>query len=831
MFSRAVDPKADAGRIAAVLTRTTLAVALVTAVPAFIFGPAARPGRLRRRVRRRRRRPPADPARASSPTASSPSCRATSSAGAGPGPGRSSWSPGWSSTSPCNLILIPRYGINGAAASSSISYVLTAVLTLVVFRRLSGRGWVETLVIRRTRPRGAAAARAAAVVGRLRGRRTGPLVGPARRRRGGRARHRRARAGRGALTGGHPRRRRRRQPAPVAGRAGSTRSTPRSTASRRSSLDLPGGGRSPSDRPSCVPLRAATEPPATPAARPADQGRRDGAVRRDRRLPAPPAGDAPGATRPILRRVIRDGRSRLDQGPGLERAARRDARGPAGVPRFGYVAGSAAEVVAGQDRGGIGRLGAADRRARLRRAGRLALGRRRSGRRRPAARRRRGSSRAWSSRTRSATDGRTEPWPRDAGRLRLAWAGRLVEGKGLEGLLAAVALLAATPPDAAATRPSVGSAMGSATARPGASLAAQAAGLGVADRVDWRGFVADRAAYLDGPRGARTCSSSRPPPRASPRSSSTRWPSASRSSHDRSGRWRSSAAGSRRPDPGRRRRDRRRRRPLAAAARPGDAASADAGRASRPPTRARPRPPDSSSAGRRAGRSCPGIERIETVVAVPRPSPGFHCRRDAERVRSAGAPRDHPLGRRRALAWVYLGYPVVVAILARIRPVVLQAPSRATDPHVAIAVHDEAEHIADRIDDAFAQAGAGARLVEVLIGSDGSTDATEPIVGALAATRPADPPAGAAAGRTDGDPGRPVRGGPRRGRRPDRRRDPLRARAAWPRSPRPCATRASGCATGRLEWRDEGATATSSHEGLYWRYERRVRELESRAGC
>ncbi len=40
-----------------------------------------------------------------------------------------------------------------------------------------------------------------------------------------------------------------------------------------------------------------------------------------------------------------------------------------------------------------------------------------------------------------------------------------------------------------------------------------------------------------------------------------------------------------------------------------------------------------------------------------------------------------------------------------------------------------------------------------------------------------------------------------------------------------------GCVTGRLEWRDERATATSSNEGLYWRYERRVRELESRADC
>src|SRR4051794_1682728 len=39
MFSRAVDPQADAGRVASVLTRTTLAVALATAVPAFILGP------------------------------------------------------------------------------------------------------------------------------------------------------------------------------------------------------------------------------------------------------------------------------------------------------------------------------------------------------------------------------------------------------------------------------------------------------------------------------------------------------------------------------------------------------------------------------------------------------------------------------------------------------------------------------------------------------------------------------------------------------------------------------------------------------------------------
>ena len=57
-----------------------------------------------------------------------------------------------------NLVLIPALGIIGAAASSSISYCVTAVLILAVFRRLSGRGLAETLVLR---PRDIARARQA----------------------------------------------------------------------------------------------------------------------------------------------------------------------------------------------------------------------------------------------------------------------------------------------------------------------------------------------------------------------------------------------------------------------------------------------------------------------------------------------------------------------------------------------------------------------------------------------------------------------------------------------------------------------------------------------
>jgi cellulose synthase/poly-beta-1,6-N-acetylglucosamine synthase-like glycosyltransferase len=181
------------------------------------------------------------------------------------------------------------------------------------------------------------------------------------------------------------------------------------------------------------------------------------------------------------------------------------------------------------------------------------------------------------------------------------------------------------------------------------------------------------------------------------------------------------------------------------------------------------------------------------------------------------------------LAWVYAGYPLAAAVLARVRPVVLEASGPPPTMTVAIAVHDEADHIAERIADVLAQAGPGAPLIEVLVGSDGSTDGTEAIVSALAET----------------DPRVRVLGLPRRGQTATQAAmfavargevvvltdaetrfaaGCLAALAAALRDPR------VGCVTGRLEWRDVDATVTSSQEGLYWRYERRVRELESRAG-
>lgn len=45
-----------------------------------------------------------------------------------------------------NCVLIPRYGIEGAAISSSVSYTLSMILLHLCFSRLSGKGMISTLV-------------------------------------------------------------------------------------------------------------------------------------------------------------------------------------------------------------------------------------------------------------------------------------------------------------------------------------------------------------------------------------------------------------------------------------------------------------------------------------------------------------------------------------------------------------------------------------------------------------------------------------------------------------------------------------------------------------
>jgi O-antigen/teichoic acid export membrane protein len=147
MFSRAVDPGEDAAGTAVILARATVAITLLLAIPAFLLGPwlvevvygadfAAAGVALRWIL----------------PGVVAYSVVAVLSrylTGRGrPGLATVIMLIGLAVNLVANVLLIPEAGISGAAASSSISYGVTAVLTLAAFRRLSGRSLAETLVLR-----------------------------------------------------------------------------------------------------------------------------------------------------------------------------------------------------------------------------------------------------------------------------------------------------------------------------------------------------------------------------------------------------------------------------------------------------------------------------------------------------------------------------------------------------------------------------------------------------------------------------------------------------------------------------------------------------------
>lgn len=167
MFSRAVDRDADAGRTAAVLTRTTLALSVALAVPAALLGP-----RFVRAVYGPSFADAGVALRLIIPGVVAYSVVAILSrylTGRGrPGTGTLVLLLGLVTNVTANLLLVPRFGINGAAAASSISYGLTALVILAVFLRVSGRGLAETVVVRRSDV-AAAWSVGAAAVRRLRG--------------------------------------------------------------------------------------------------------------------------------------------------------------------------------------------------------------------------------------------------------------------------------------------------------------------------------------------------------------------------------------------------------------------------------------------------------------------------------------------------------------------------------------------------------------------------------------------------------------------------------------------------------------------------------------
>jgi len=236
---------------------------------------------------------------------------------------------------------------------------------------------------------------------------------------------------------------------------------------------------------SCVPLRAAS---AVPATLPLDERIRvvgtapfDGIGGYLRRLPA-----MVRANGPVLREAIGAADLVWLKVPASNAPLAGWLAWRAGVPRFGYVAGSASAVARGRGLGLPARaVGVAyDLAGRLAGGGhRIVVGEGLVG----------GDGIVTSLvEPREIRDVGAAPWPAIPWRLRLGWAGRLAPGKGLDALLDALAALVAGEKPGERVELVI---IGDGPAR--AALEARAADLAVADRIHWLGYVADRPTYLD----------------------------------------------------------------------------------------------------------------------------------------------------------------------------------------------------------------------------------------------------------------------------------------------------------------------------------------------
>jgi cellulose synthase/poly-beta-1,6-N-acetylglucosamine synthase-like glycosyltransferase len=180
------------------------------------------------------------------------------------------------------------------------------------------------------------------------------------------------------------------------------------------------------------------------------------------------------------------------------------------------------------------------------------------------------------------------------------------------------------------------------------------------------------------------------------------------------------------------------------------------------------------------------------------------------------------------LAWVYVGYPLALAIVARLRPF---RPSTTGSParlvSVGVAAHNEVAQLRARIANILEQDVPFE--LEVIVASDGSTDGSVELVEDVAA----------------GDRRVRVLGLARGGQTASQRAifevaagdvvvltdaETRFAPGCLAALVAPLADPRVGMTTGRLAWLDQDRTDTSRSEGAYWRYEQMVRAVESRAG-
>jgi cellulose synthase/poly-beta-1,6-N-acetylglucosamine synthase-like glycosyltransferase len=183
-----------------------------------------------------------------------------------------------------------------------------------------------------------------------------------------------------------------------------------------------------------------------------------------------------------------------------------------------------------------------------------------------------------------------------------------------------------------------------------------------------------------------------------------------------------------------------------------------------------------------------------------------------------------------AVAWTYAGYPLLLLALARLRPRASrsrpQSQGRSLEPAVTVIIsaYNEEKAIRQKMETTLALDYPADKL-EVIVASDSSTDRTHDIVRELAPrgvrlvvlperagkTAAQNLAAASAKGEvlifTDATTAL--------------RRDSVRQLVACFADPR------VGCAGAELEYVSQGGSAVGQGGGLYWRYERRVKELEA----
>ncbi|MFP3940758.1 MAG: glycosyltransferase family 2 protein [Thermoanaerobaculia bacterium] len=181
------------------------------------------------------------------------------------------------------------------------------------------------------------------------------------------------------------------------------------------------------------------------------------------------------------------------------------------------------------------------------------------------------------------------------------------------------------------------------------------------------------------------------------------------------------------------------------------------------------------------------------------------------------------------VAYVYLGYPALLWVLARLRPRPVAFGLVRPPVTFVVPAHDEEASIGAKIDDCLAQRYPPDRL-EVVVVSDGSTDGTEAIVRGRAARDPrvrllAVPRGGKALALNAG--ARAARGEVL----VLTDANALLAPEALVRLVEPFADPEVGGVCGRKRHRPAGeGDATARGEGLYWRWEQWQKSLESRIG-